>query len=63
VDPYTILNLSAGYNLGLFNTRLKMMIEINNLLDSKILLFASGADNFFPLASRSIFFKAALEIF
>ncbi len=63
VDPYIIMNLTAGYKLNVFNTRMKLTAEISNLLDSKILLFASGADNYFPLATRSIFFKASLDLF
>ncbi|MBD3408795.1 MAG: TonB-dependent receptor [Ignavibacteriales bacterium] len=61
VDPYTLLDFSASYEIPYFRPTTTLSLEVNNLLDSKVLLNGFGRDNFFPAATRNYFLKLRVE--
>ena len=63
VDPYTLLNLSLGYRFPARGPLRGMLVsgEVNNLLNSRVLLYGLGEDNFFPAATRNFFVRLQYE--
>ena len=62
VDPFTVVNLSAGVNYRLFTTTIRLTFELNNLFDKKYLMNGFGRDNFFPAAGRNLMTTLKVEI-
>ncbi len=67
VDPYTLVSATVQWT---FPERsllrgLKFSLDINNVLDSKVLLYGNagfGAPQFFPAATRHVFLRAQYKI-
>lgn len=62
VDPFAVVNLSAGINYQVYGAKLKFVVEINNLLDKKYLMNGFGWDNFFPAAGRNFMSTLKMEL-
>lgn len=56
VDAYYLLDAKINYKLPISFVDLSVFLEINNLLNDKILLIGFDRDNFFPAAERNFFF-------
>lgn len=61
VDPYVLLNASLQYTFGSRTPLqgLRLSVDVNNVWDSQVLLFGNagfGAPQFFPAATRHLFF-------
>lgn len=64
VDPYTLVNASIRYA---FPSRvgLELSLDVNNVLNDRVLLFGNagfGTPQFFPAATRHMFFSARYTI-
>ena len=64
VDPYTLVNASIRYA---FPSRvgLELSLDVNNMLNDRVLLFGNagfGTPQFFPAATRHMFFSARYTI-
>ena len=62
VDPYTLVNASFQYTFPVQSVfdGLQVSLDVNNVLNDKILLFGNvsyGVPQFFPTATRHVFFN------
>lgn len=61
VDPYTLVNASVGYAFGGALDGLALSLDVNNVLDRRVLLYGNagfGSPQFFPAATRHLFVGA-----
>ena len=67
VDPYALTHLTLGYAFDEHSALrgLEFSVDVNNVLDDKVLLFGNvgfGAPQFFPAATRHMFFSARYSL-
>lgn len=55
VDPYTLVNATVALTHAIAGGRVRFAVDVNNLTNAKVLTWGSGADEFFPAATRHIF--------
>lgn len=64
VDPYTLVNASVRYAFPQ-RVGLELSLDVNNVLNDRVLLFGNagfGTPQFFPAATRHMFFSARYTI-
>lgn len=53
-DPYTLVEAGAAYLLDVPGGQLRLALDVNNVLDAKVLLYGTDVDTFFPAARRHV---------
>ncbi|OQY71149.1 MAG: hypothetical protein B6D45_10480 [Ignavibacteriales bacterium UTCHB3] len=62
VDPFTVVNLSAGIKYSYGGVALRLTFEVNNLFNKKYFMNGFYWDNFFPAAERNFMTTLKVEI-
>ncbi len=55
VDPYTLVDASVSYTLAVPRGSLRLSVDVNNVLDQKVLLYGTSPGTFFPAATRHVY--------
>ncbi len=55
VDPYALVDATLSYTFAVPRGTLRLSLDVNNVLDDKVLLYGTSPGTFFPAATRHIF--------
>lgn len=55
VDPHTLVDASVSYGFAVPRGRVRLSLDLNNVLDQKVLLYGTAPDTFFPAATRHLY--------